>query len=220
MTLSNDIIAELRKLANVPVFMGEREMTSGDSIVISPVKLDELVCMYERLYVFSHTVWRNITIPPDCESTYVIVWMIASENYDVNHFSVPWPGASDKTFVHLWSTIDRLRTMLDTMTSSWLLGQRGPVGYAEAMSMPGAADTYLYPKEIITPPHVEFLSDNMSKSTSTDLTQSYTSLHEFRMSMMVHKEREPIDVGAMIMRNNRAAMRIRSRSRTPNENTD
>lgn len=100
MSPSNTIITQLKSFSKVLVYVDERESTRMDSVSISPVKLDELGAMYEKIDTFTHTISRNLTDQPDCEPAFVVVWMIAAENYDVNHFSVSWEGTSANTFVH------------------------------------------------------------------------------------------------------------------------
>ncbi|KAK2598040.1 hypothetical protein QQS21_005817 [Conoideocrella luteorostrata] len=102
---SNITIDEVEKFSTVPVYVGDKESIAVDSVSISPVKLDELVQMYEKMY-HSPTHYGVLT---DSEPAFVIVWMIAAENYEVNHFTVKWDGVSVNTFVHLRSTIDRLK---------------------------------------------------------------------------------------------------------------
>lgn len=201
MSLNNTIITQLKRFCKVSVYVGERESTTTDSVSVSPVKLDELVAMYEKIYRFTHTIWRNLPTPPDCEPALVIIWMIASENYDINHFTVSWEGVSANTFVHLWSTIDRLKNTMDSMTAYWLLGSRGPMGYAERTGMPGAADTYLYPKEIITPPHIGVLVKEADRAIITDLDEDFASFYDFRQTLMMPKKVKTIDVAQMMMRN-------------------
>ncbi len=201
MSLSNSVITQLKRFSKVPVYVGAKESAVTESITISPVKLDELISMYEKIYTFTHTIWRNLPTPPECEPAFVIVWMIAADNYDINHLSVSWEGTSANTFVHLWSTIDRLKNTIDSMTSSWLLYNRGPTGYAEYTKMPGAADTYLYPKEMITLPHIGVLVEEADRRTVTDLTEDFESFYEFRQSLMLPKRTPTIDVSAMMMRN-------------------
>ncbi|OAP53935.1 hypothetical protein AYL99_11815 [Fonsecaea erecta] len=213
MSLSNNIIAALKRLATVPVYVGERQTIDTDSILISPGKLDDLVGVYESLYAFTHTIWRNLPDPPDCERVYVIMWMISAENYDVNHFSVPWQNTSPNTYMHLWSAIDRFRTMIDTSSAFWLIGSRGPVGYAEFMNLPGAADTHLYPREEVMPPHIGVLSSNMQRCVVTELHTDYPSSYDFKRSMMVRKNAPVIDVSSMHARNIRI-MRERMERKT------
>ncbi|KAJ4307973.1 hypothetical protein N0V84_012378 [Fusarium piperis] len=52
MSLSDVIITKLKEFSNVPVYVGEKESTLTDSISISPVKLDELVTIYESVHSF------------------------------------------------------------------------------------------------------------------------------------------------------------------------
>ncbi|EMR68316.1 hypothetical protein UCREL1_4672 [Eutypa lata UCREL1] len=133
MSLHNTIIANLRKYANIPVFIEHRESTDTDSILISSIQLDECVEMYSTIHAFVHTVWKNLNGPPDCEWAFVVIWMMASEG---------------------------LRTVIDPSSAAWLLGTRGPIEYAETMNMPGTADVYLYPKEQIAVPHVDVFCSN------------------------------------------------------------
>jgi hypothetical protein len=157
--------------------------------------------MYDKIHTFMHSIWRNLPTPSDCEPTFVIIWMISAENYDVNHLTVSWEGSTANTFVHLWSSIDRMRNTMDTMTTYWLLGSRGPMGYAEFTKMPGAADTYLYPREMITPPHIGVLVEEMDRCTTTDLNEEFESFFDFRQSLMIPKRVTTIDVSAMMMNN-------------------
>ena len=205
MSISNSVITSLKEFASVPVYVGERQNIGEDSILISPVKMDELVNMYNDLYAFTYTTWRNLPNPPDCEPTFVLMWMISAENYDVNHFSVSWQGTASNTFVHMWSIIDRLRTTIDTTSSSWLLGSRSPVGYTESMNMAGAADVYLYTKDTIVAPHIDVLCESMSKVTRTELTREYASYFDFKRSMTLSRPKTIIDVGKMAARNARIA---------------
>lgn len=112
MALSTTVIASLKSISNVPVYIGQREGDDEQSIVISAIKLNELVDMYEDLYQFVHETWRNLPLPPDCERTFVIMWLISAEDYCLNHFSIKWEKATSNTFVHLWSRAA-------TSTSAW-----------------------------------------------------------------------------------------------------
>jgi hypothetical protein len=80
---------------------------------------------------------------------------------------------------------------MDPMTAFCLVGSRGPVRYAESTAMPGAADTYLYPKELITPPHIGFLDMERDRCTTTNFTKS----------LMMPKKMTVINVSDMIIRN-------------------
>lgn len=81
------------------------------------------------------------------------------------------------------------------------MGLRGPVGYAEHMGMQGAADSYLYQEEIITPPHVEIVSTTMDRCTTTDLTEDFASFYDFRQSLKMPKKVQVLDVTVIAMRN-------------------
>ena len=88
MSLSSTIVTRLRDLATVPVCVGKRESMLGNSIVVSMIKVDSFVMMYDKIRTFVHTVWKNLAGPPDCEKAFVVIWMIAAERYDINHHSV------------------------------------------------------------------------------------------------------------------------------------
>lgn len=81
------------------------------------MKLDELIAMYEKIYRFMHLIWCNLLTLSDRESALVIIRMIASKNYDINHLTVSWEGVPAITFVHLWLTIDKLKNTIDSMTA-------------------------------------------------------------------------------------------------------
>lgn len=65
MSLSAKVIAELKRLATVPVFVGDRETATTSSIPLSPVKIDESAATYDNPYAFVHTVRRNLPDPPE-----------------------------------------------------------------------------------------------------------------------------------------------------------
>jgi hypothetical protein len=211
MSITNNIVASLKKISNVPVYDGQREAMSGDSILLSSVKMNELVGMYEDLYAFTHSAWRNLPPPPDCERVFVLIWMISAENYDINHLSIAWPDATSSTFVHLWSIIDRLRTVLESNSADWLVGPRNPVGYSVSMGMPGAADEYLFPSESIIPPHVEVFSTNMTKMKPKTITRDYDSHFMFIMSLTMKRPRRVIDPNEMAMKNYEKAHAMRNK---------
>ena len=69
------------------------------------------------------------------------------------------------------------------------------------MSLPEAADTHLYPRETVVPPHVAVLSRNMQRRTATELYKDYPSSYDFKMSMMMRRNMPIIDVSNMHARN-------------------
>ncbi|KAH0829984.1 hypothetical protein FOPE_10829 [Fonsecaea pedrosoi] len=100
MSLNNDFVAPLKRLATVLVYVDERQATDTDSILISLRKLDDLVGVYESLYAFhAHHLTQPAADPPTARRCTVIIWMISAENYDVNYLSVSSPGTSPNTYV-------------------------------------------------------------------------------------------------------------------------
>ncbi len=213
MSISNNIIASLKTVSNVPVFVGQRESVAQDSILLSSVKLNELIVMYDDLYAFTYSTWRHLPDPPDCEKTFVLMWMVSAENYDVNHFTIKWPEATSNTFVHLWSIVDRLRTLLESNNADWLVGPRNPVGYSETMNMPGAADQHLYPSEAVIAPHVEVFSSNLSRMEPKAMRVSYDSNFFFMLSLTMSRPKRMIDPNQMTMRNEQIASAMTTRNK-------
>jgi hypothetical protein len=211
MSMNRNIIESLRSIAKVPVYLGEREAMSGQSILISQVKMSEVVAMYKGLYEFTHKAWRNLPPPPDCEAVFVIIWMLTSENYDINHFTIEWKGSTANTFVHLWSIIERLKTILQPMDLTWLVAARDPLGYSKTMKMTGAADKYLYPIDPIVPPHIDVFVNNMPKMKTEVLENSYSSNFNFMMSLTKRTKKKVMDVNTMAMMNMKAMTRSTER---------
>ncbi|KAK4897239.1 hypothetical protein LTR49_028029 [Elasticomyces elasticus] len=191
-----------------------RESVVRDSILISSVKLGELVGIYQDLYAFTHSAWRNLPNPPDCELVFLLMWMISAENYDVNHFTIKWQEATSNTFMHLWSIIDRLRTVPESNNADWLVGPRNPLGYSASMNMPGAADEYLYPSESTVPPYVEIFNANMNRMQPMIMRRDYNSNFSFTMSLTLRKPRRMIDPDEMAMRNYEMASPMRCTTET------
>lgn len=204
MSLTNTIIAALEEVALVPVYVGERQRFGEDSILISSIKLDELVGIYTDLYEFSHKAWRNLPNPPECEKTFVFMWMIASDSYDVNHFTIKWQDATPNTFVHLWSIIDRVRSILEPGNTVWLLASRdrGLLHVHEHERRRGHVPV---PEGVILPPHIQIFSSSMSRMRCTHLSQDYSSSYDFIQSLRLPKAKIEININRMAMNNNEIA---------------
>lgn len=205
-TLPSLVISALRKAANVPVYVGQRESMNQPSILVSQIKMDELANMYETLHQFTFAAWRNLPSPPDCEKTFVLMWLIACDKYDVNHFSIKWEDATPNSFVHLWSITDRLRTTFEPINANWLLDSRGPVGYVEELNLGGPVDVHIFPRETIVPPHIGIFTKSMHEATNTNMHTDHTSSFDFKQSLKVTKPRVVLDVDAMARRNMRMAL--------------
>ena len=205
MASSTDIVAEmmtvLRRIANVPVHANVKPVSDENSIMISTMKMNELVGMYKQLYQFTSTVWKNLPPTIDYEPVFMIVWMLASENYDINHFTITWPGSTQSTFVHLWSIVNRIRTVLDTETANWFIASRDPVGYCTALEVTGPADAHLYLKERTIPHHIEVFAKDANRITTKDVPDDYDSYTQLRLNMMMKKKKKMINVDEMAMRN-------------------
>ncbi len=69
------------------------------------------------------------------------------------------------------------------MDLSRLIDSRGAVSYAKYSKMPGAASTHLYPREVIIPPHIEILVENMHKCRRTQMPGTFAFVHNFWQSI-------------------------------------
>jgi hypothetical protein len=179
------MISSLRTAAKVPVFVGERTQPNTDSILISELRANVIAGVYAKLYAFTHKAWRNIPDAPGCEPPYVIMWMLACEDYDVNHNTIEWPGAGPNTFVHIWSMIERLRTTFTEAGVEWVMGPRDAVGYCTSMNITGPTDTHIYAGERILLPQVAAMSRGMKACRRTDVTRDFVSFFDMETSMML-----------------------------------
>jgi hypothetical protein len=105
--------------------------------------------------------------------------------------------------MHLWSVINRIRTIFDTNTSNWFINSRDPVGYYTAMNMSGPANHHLYVKEAVTPNHIKTLEEEMRLMTTEDVTKEYSSYVAFRLGLMAPSKKLMINVDEMATRNKR-----------------
>jgi len=178
-------ITFLRTVAKVPVFVGERLEVSGDSILISELKMGVIAGIYEKIYSFTHRAWRNMPPAPGCDPPYVIMWMLACEDYEVNHNTISWTGARPNTFVHIWSMIERLSGMFMETGVEWVVGPREAAGYCTATNVVGPADTHIYSRELHTPPQVVAMAMSMRTSTSMPVNREFLSFFDMEVSAMM-----------------------------------
>jgi hypothetical protein len=197
MSLATEMIRCLKAVANVPVYTDSKPNVYEDAIMISTTKLADIVSLYGKFFQFTSTAWSNLPDPPECEKAFVIAWMIASESYDVNHFSIKWSGSNPNTFVHLWAIINRLRTVFDTNTANWFINSRDPVGYCNAMNMTGPADQHIYVRETIMPHHIKVLEEDERLVVTEEVISENASYVAFRMGLMVSNKRRILDISEL-----------------------
>ena len=65
------------------------------------------------------------------------------------------------------------------------------------MNKSGATDAYLYPKEIMTLPHIEITFKKMSRCMKTEISKDVLSFYGFRRSTMTPQPKFVIDVRKM-----------------------
>ena len=178
-------IEQLRTIARVNVYIDEKEMGDTNSILISSMKMNMLSGIYEKLYAFTLKSWRNLPQVPGSEPAYMIMWMIASEEYSLNHMTVDWKGASPSTFVYVWSMIERMRDMMESMNVDWTVSSRDCKGYCMVTGISEPADTRLYTREQTTPPQVMHMCTSMSTARVTNLDRDYVSFFDAETSMLM-----------------------------------
>lgn len=179
------VISSLREVATVPVYVGERPNEVGGTILISELKVAMLTDIYEQLYMFTYTAWRNLPEAPGCDPPFVIMWMLSAEDYEINHSSITWKGSSPNTFVHVWSMVERLRSTFVSMGMEWLIGSRDTTGYCLATGMSGPADAHLYTREIVTPPQAMVAIREMPRSERLSVSRDFASFFDFETAMMM-----------------------------------
>ena len=65
-----------------------RNETYEASIMITTTELAETRSHVLGDLQFAFAAWNNLLAPPECEKSSVVAWMIASQNYDINHFLI------------------------------------------------------------------------------------------------------------------------------------
>jgi hypothetical protein len=203
------IIESLRRVAMVPVEMDG--MVDKDKITMSRLKLEQIMSSYEVIYGLVSKCWSNLPDPPCDEKTYLFVWIIASDDYCINHRSISWDGASANTFVHVWSIMDRIRMSLERTDMSWAVGSRNCSDFCRAVNMPGALDVYLYRPEPMTPSQILDLDKDIFEPTFVDYKAEFCSYYDFCMDTILDTGTKTVNVSEMALMNEE----ISRRSGTP-----
>jgi hypothetical protein len=192
--LSPIIIKELKEVATVNVVVTDNMNTDTSVITIDSGKLREIMCGYDYLRTLVNRTWSNLPTPPVKEKTHVFVWLIASRDYCINHSTIKWPGASPNTFVHLWSIMDRIKSSLMGVDSSWLIGSRDCVQYCSTTGMNMPMDTYMYMKEGIVPDQIAMMERRPEIFRHDPTSREFDSFYDFQMSTYTPKPLPVVNV--------------------------
>lgn len=187
MDLFEDIVACLNKVSNVPVELDTVMDAYSKKIVLSRMKLNEIVSSYNIIYALVHKCWSSLPDPPCDEKTYIFVWMFAAENYCVNHNTISWEGANPNTFVHLWSIVDRIRVALEGGRLNWVVGSRNCADYTKTTGMTGPLDQYMYSSEYVTPAEILAMDTDLIMPTYRDEKKEFCSYYDFCMDSYLRK---------------------------------
>jgi len=177
-----DAIEKLRSCATVGVEMDARPSPMRTTISISRTKMNEMVRSYALMYRLAHQCWSNLPEAPCDEKTYVFMWMMAADDYEVNHGTIAWEGSNANTFVHLWSIIDRMRIPLENAKMNWVIGTRNCASYCDTTGMTGPLDAHMYPPEYTTPTQITSIDDNPMPMTYKNVTEEFCSFYDFNAS--------------------------------------
>ena len=179
-----DVIEKLRSVATVDVEMDARPNAMRKMISISRVKMNEMVKSYALMYRLAHQCWSNLPDSPCDEKTYVFMWMIAADDYGVNHGTIAWEGSNPNTFVHLWSIVDRMRVSLENARVSWVVGTRNCASYCTTTGMSGPLDAHMYPPEYTTADQITSIDESVTEMSYTDTIEEFCSFYDFISSTL------------------------------------
>lgn len=192
--LRGTIIKELREIATVDVLVTESLNVDPSAIVIDIMKMNEIMAGYDYLRMLVHQAWSNLPTPPVREKTHVFVWLIASRNYCINHSTINWPGSNPNTFVHLWSIMDRIKSSLTAIDTSWLIGHRDCVQYCSTTGMNWPMDTHMYAKQEMIPDQIASMEKRPEIFRHDPTTREFSSSYDFQMSAYTPKKMRVVDV--------------------------
>jgi len=195
--LGSKIIRELKEVATVDVVVDGSTSRKVGAIVIDTMKLKEIMCGYDYLRSIVQRTWSNLPSPPVPEKTHVIVWVIVTNDYGINHSTIRWPGANPNTFVHLWSIMDRIKMSLTGVDVGWLVGSRNCIDYCSTTGMSLPIDTYMYPREQVTPDPIAKMKMNPEPHVFEELDVVNDSFYDFVMSTYTPRRMEMLNVSSI-----------------------
>lgn len=205
--MSAAVLKELRTYAVIPVVMDVKVNSNQQAIVVSSTRLNEMMRYYADLCMIVRKCWSNLPPAPVDECSHVVMWMIASENYGVNHSTIRWEGANMNTFVHLWSIMDRIKPTLSSMDLGWLMGSRSCVEYCLKSGADGPMDSYMYTRTHETPEQIMNMATDREMFTYEHMGVEYHSFYNMTRSMRVPKPMVTLNISRMILDRDKVARR-------------
>lgn len=202
-----DVIQSLRSCATVSVNVDAKPSASTNGISISRMKMNQMINAYSMMYKIVHQCWSNLPDPPCNEKTFVFMWVIASDDYNVNHGTIAWEGSNPNTFVHLWSIVDRIRIPLENANMAWVVGTRNCADYCKTTGMNGPLDTHMYPHENVTPQQITLMSKDVNAMRYVNVSTEFCSFYDFNMSTITIPVKKVITASEMEEANSTIARR-------------
>ena len=195
--LRSNIIRELKEVATVDVVMSQNMNPDPTVITINDTKMSEIMAGYDYLATLVNKTWSNLPSPPVKEKTHVFVWLIISEGYCVNHSTIKWPGSSPNTFVHLWSIMDRIKSSLTGVDSSWLIGSRDCVQFCSTTGLSWPMDSHMYPREQIPLEQITKMEMSPEVFRRDPTTKEFSSFYNFQMTTYTPKKKPVLNISRM-----------------------
>ena len=179
------VIEKLKENANVRVVVDANPSMYMNVMSVSRLKLTTILNTYAPLYELVNKCWSNLPNPPHDDRMYVFMWVMACENYSVNHSTIKWEGATPNTFVHLWSIMDRMKHSLERLNLSWVVGPRNCADYCRRMGMTGPLDSLMYVPELVVPVEITKMEEDFIPISFESESRSFCSFYEFNKSVKV-----------------------------------
>ncbi|RYP37702.1 hypothetical protein DL767_002813 [Monosporascus sp. MG133] len=106
-------------------------------------------------------------------------------------------SANSNAFVHIWSIVDRIRSVFELVNISWIIGEKNCVGSSEAIGISEAMDTHMYSRDIPPPKPILDVIKGSGLLIREDICEEFSSFYDIHVSVMVPKK-EVVNIAAMI----------------------
>jgi len=179
-----DVVERLKDVALVPV-RTEEMPTSSLSITINTFVVTNLIDIYMELLPFVSRAWMNLPPISGCRPIYMIIWMLASEDYSVNHNTIRWDKSTPNNFAYVWTIIERMTPILRRVGLTWIVAGRNSVDYCSLTGMRGPADQSLYPPTVGLVASIKESVRAVRDVQGYQVEREFVSLFDFESAMMM-----------------------------------
>ncbi|TVY74833.1 hypothetical protein Focb16_v005433 [Fusarium oxysporum f. sp. cubense] len=160
------------------------------SISVGGTKLSEIISN------FVSKTWSNLPKPPSTQRTFLFVWFLIADEYDVNHNTINWDSSTVNTFVHVWPIMDRIKVELEKMHLYWVVGTRNCTDYYEST---GPIDEKIFYPEYEPIPQIAMIEDELFPAVFEDSKSEFCSSSDFRVSSMNPSEQDLVNISEMFV---------------------